>query len=635
MTIFRSILISILFLPLVALAQLGDKKDGSDDEQVDPIPADQIPPAPFLSVAEAMQAFELADGFVIEPVATEPLIENPVAIAFDANGRMWVAEMRSYMPDIDGNGEETPNGRIRILEDTNGDGKMDKSTDFLSDLVLPRLVAFSHGGVIFNDGDALYYIKRDGLKPVGKRELIDAKYALGGNPEHKANGMLYGHDNWFYNANSTTRYRRIDGKWIQEKTANRGQFGISKDNVGRLFYNSNSTLLIGDVFTPGFLNKMRANQIGSNEVYSTRMNPGTNRAYRQGSLNEAGKLVNATGASGPVIYRGDNFPDQFSNYAFVCEPTANLVKAIELTGLDQFQQTGTHPYGEREFLTSTDERFRPVNSFTAPDGTLIIADMYHGLIQHKAYVTSYLRKQYKSRDLDKHNNNAGRIYSVRWKANPASKIPALEGKSTAELLPYLSHPNGFWRDTAQRLIVESGDISLAPKLTEIASNGNQALGQIHALWTLEGLGQVNSTAINAAFRSNDTGVRMTAFELAPTCRKDSISEVIASCINTPDNDQVYKARCLTRLGDERAWKALLEIIEHPVDNELILETVFFAATNQIEIFQTFLAKQGRISQAILSITHGCEQGNDRKKYCKNSHPQRQNAGCLHQRKIGL
>lgn len=592
---------TLSIIPSVAFAQLGDKKDGDGDIQIDPIPAELIPPSPFLSVHEAMQTFELAEGFVIEPVAVEPLIENPVALAFDPNGRMWVAEMRSYMPDIDGNGEDTPNGRIRVLEDTNGDGQIDKTTDFLSNLVLPRLVSFSQGGVIFNDGDALYYIKRAGLKPVGERELIDPDYAKGGNPEHKANGMVYGHDNWFYNANSTSRYRRIDGTWIKEKTSNRGQFGISKDNVGRFFYNSNSTLLIGDTFTPGFLNRMRANQVGSNRVYSSRINPGTNRAYREGSLNAAGKLVNATGASGVAVYRGDNFPEQFSNYAFAGESTSNLVKAIELTGLNQFQQSGTHPYGEKEFLTSTDERFRPVNAYTAPNGTLLIVDMYHGLIQHKAYVTSYLRKQYESRDLDKHNNLAGRIYSIHWKANPANEVPALEGKSTAELLPYLSHPNGFWRDTAQRLIVESGEVSLADEITKIVTDKTQPLGQIHALWTLEGLCHVNATAINAAFRSNDSSVRMTAFELAPKCQKDSINQIIATCIDTPDNDQVYKARSLARLGSEEAWQALISIIENPIDKDLMVEVIFKGIERHFEAFQTFLLRKNKESITQFSV----------------------------------
>jgi glucose/arabinose dehydrogenase len=591
MTKTISILLTFSLFPLATLGQLGDKKDKGDAAQVDPIPANLIPQAPFLSLSEAMQAFDLAEGFVIEPVASEPLVENPVAIAFDPNGRMWVAEMRSYMPDLDGNGEDTPNGRIRILEDTDGDGRMDKSTDFLNDLVLPRLVSFSHGGVIFNNGDALYYIKRDGLKPVGPRELIDQDYAKGGNPEHKANGMLYGHDNWFYNAKSSSRYRRIEGKWIKEKTATRGQFGISKDNAGRLFYNSNSTLLVGDAFTPGFLDPMRANQVASNRVYPSRINPGVNRAYRENTLNKAGKLVNATGACGPLVYRGDNFPEPFRNYAFVSESSANLVKAIQLGTFENFEHTGTHPYREKEFLTSTDERFRPVNNYTAPDGTLIILDMYHGLIQHKAYVTTYLRNQYASRDLDKHNNDAGRIYRVRWKEKPVSKVPALEDKPAAEILPFLAHPNGFWRDTAQRLLVEIGDASLVPALNEMAGDDSKPLGQIHALWTLEGLSKVNASAVEAALRSSDSNVLMTGFEVAPSCENDSKESVIDSCIQTIDTSNAYKARCLARLGSERTWLALLKIIDNQIDSELIRDTVVTALGTELGTFRGFLKTQ--------------------------------------------
>ena len=148
--------------------------------------------------------------------------------------------MRSYMPNIDGKGEMTPNGRIRVLEDANGDGELDKATTFLDNLVLPRAVAVTSDGCLYTSGDTLYFIKRNGLNPEGDPVIIDVDYAKGGNPEHKANGLIYGHDNWYYNAKSNKRYRRINGRWTRETTNSRGQWGISKDNAGRLFYNSNS-----------------------------------------------------------------------------------------------------------------------------------------------------------------------------------------------------------------------------------------------------------------------------------------------------------------------------------------------------------------------------------------------------------
>jgi glucose/arabinose dehydrogenase/mono/diheme cytochrome c family protein len=593
-------LILFLFIsPLVIFAQLGDRKDKGDEEQIDPISTELIPPSPFLTAEASMDAIEVADGFVLEEVAAEPWVENPIAMAFDANGRMWVVEMRSYMPDVDGTGEDTPNGRIRVLEDTDNDGQIDKATDFLDNLVLPRVVSFSHGGVIFNSGDALYFVQRDGLKPKGERELIDPDYAKGGNPEHKANGMMYGHDNWFYNTKSSNRYRRIDGKWIKERTSTRGQFGITKDNAGRLFYNSNSTLLVGDSFTPGFLQKMRAYQVSSNQVHPSRINPGVNRAYRSGTLTEDGKLANATAACGPVIYRGDNFPETFSNYAFVCESSGNLVKAIELTGLKDYRQTGTHPYGENEFLTSTDERFRPVNAYTAPDGTLLIVDMYHGLIQHKAYVTSYLRKQYLSRGLDKQNNQAGRIYRVRWEANERAHVPKLENKAAPELLPYLNHPNGFWRDTAQRLIVESKDRSLIPELVNLAGDHSSPLGQIHSLWTLEGLGQIPASAIKSTLSSSNPDVRMTALELAPLATEGSSKNILAACIQATDTTQVYKARCLARLGSIDSWSELLKIIDAPIDSKILLEIIYTAVGDNLDAFQRFLNKRNTSVQQFI------------------------------------
>lgn len=534
----------------------------------DPIPADKIPPSPYLGLKDALKSFELASGYVIEPVASGSDVDLVVALSFDANGRAWTCEMRSYMPNIDGTGEMTPNGRIRVLEDTDGDGKIDKATTFLDGLVLPRAVAVTSDGCLYTSGDVLYFIKRKGLQPDGKAVMVDKDYAKGGNPEHKANGLIYGHDNWYYNAKSNKRYRRINGEWVQQSTNFRGQWGISKDNAGRLYHNSNSTLLTGDRFRPQFFRgnpnytpkaKMES-RLGNNKVNPIHITPGVNRAYLKNTLDKNGKLANATAACGPHLYRGDNFPKEMQEMAFVCEPSGDLVKAIKIKRDTSGRPKGSHPYGNKEFLASTDEWFLPCNLYTGPDGTLWMVDMYFGLLQHKVFMTSYLRKQYMSRGLDKPKASTGRIYRIRYAKNATSPTPQMEGLPASNLIQFLSHSNGLHRDTAQRLIVESADLSVINELVKLAMDHSKPLGQIHALWTLDGLNDVPAQALCKALESHHSDVVSTALDIIAS-RRLTAQSIRESVVKLPANDATLhsQVRALAAIGKADQALQLIEV----------------------------------------------------------------------------
>ena len=542
---FSFLLLAILCLPATLLAQKGDRKG---HEKMDSfVPEDEIPPAPVLQVNDALKTFQVAPGFAIEAVVAEPLIEKPVALKFDGDGRMWVCEMRGYMPDIDGKGEEIPQGRIVILEDTDNDGAVDKRTVFLDKILLPRAVYLLDDGILYADQSNLYFIARDGDKPSGKPIVIDPDYAKGGNVEHKGNALLPGLDNWIYNSKSDRRYRKINGEWVMERTHFRGQWGLSQDDFGRLYHNNNSTLLVGDFLLPNTVfgnhgakvkSSMSA-RIGSNAVWPIRVTPGVNRGYIN-KVNGYGsdtissktyKLINATGASGFAIYRGDQFPKKAYGTAFVTEPCGNLVKAISISDGDG-KLTGDHPYGDKEFLASTDERFRPVDAVTAPDGSLYIIDFYHGIIQHKTYVTSYLRKQYISRGLDGPGYGLGRIYRVKAKDKPLGPAPKLQNLSAKELVPFLRHDNGWWRDTAQRLIVERGDASLQADLTTLLRTPSKPLGQLHALWCLEGLNILTPAHVEVLLNSGEEKLASSALAAARSLPDPFIPTALPSIIAT-------------------------------------------------------------------------------------------------------
>ncbi len=530
-------LLGLTALPLCA--QNGDKKD--PNTQKDPIPADQIPPSPFLNKEEALKTFQIADGFVLENIA-EKSVHQPVSLSFDADGRAWVVEMTNYMLDAASTDENAPVGRIKVLEDTNGDGQLDKTSIFLDKLILPRACAVTSDGLLYAHKDQLYFIKRggeNGITPEGEPILVDKDYALGGNAEHKANGLLLGRDNWYYNAKSDNRYRRIHGKWVKEKTAFRGQWGIAQDDAGRLYHNANSKTLNGDSTRPNLFRHHPqytpkhsiSTALVSNNVYPIRMNPGVNRAYQGNMLNESGKLIKCTAAAGMGIYRGENFPKEFYGSAFVSIPCGNLIKAVSLDHSDPSKPKGSFPFKEKEFIASTDEWFRPVNIYTAPDGTLWVIDMYMGLIQHTTYMTTYLRKQYISRGLDKPKPNNGRIYRVRYEGNKVSEVPKLSSATVAQLQENLSHVNGTVRDTAQRLIVERITSSTG---TEDYKEWNKLntkpiyndLALLHAIWAYESMKWIPNHLIEQALDSDNIDLVNSALELAHYSSKSEAQKII-------------------------------------------------------------------------------------------------------------
>ena len=244
----------------------------------------------------SLKDYQVEEGFELSLIAAEPFLKAPVSIDFDNKGRMWVVEMIGYMPNLEGIGEDVPNGRISILEDLNNDGVIDHSKVFLDQLVLPRGLAHVYGGLLYVDGPKLWFVEIKNDKP-GKKTLVDPVYAEGGNVEHSSNGLMMNIDNWIYNANYNFRYRLKNGKWLKEPTSYRGQWGITKDNFGRLYYNSNATQLKSDYVLPNkaiqnkyFKPSLAENQkIASDRVYPIHQTS-VNRGYQKGVLDEEGSF---------------------------------------------------------------------------------------------------------------------------------------------------------------------------------------------------------------------------------------------------------------------------------------------------------------------------------------------------------
>ena len=526
---------SVLVAALTAFPVFAQKGDKSDEMQKSRVPAEMIPPSPPLSPAEALKKFKVAPGFKIQTYAHEPQVQVPIALQFDPDGRMWVLEMRGFMPNPEGIGEDQPVGRISILEDADGDGVAEKAKVFLDGLVMPRSFLLVNGGLLVAEPPSLWFYPIQNDQP-GARVLVDEEYAkeadtkLGtrANPEHSANSLTLAMDNWIYSMDHTRRYRFTGGQWVKEANPKRAQYGLSQDNFGRLFYNSNSDQLRGDLVPSHYAAKAAAGArfpglamsvAKDQSVWPARINPGVNRGYQAGTLRDDFTLARFTAACGVSIYRGDALPSECVGNAFLCEPSANVVRRNILEEKDGVI-TARNAYDKTEFLASTDELFRPVNTYTGPDGALYIVDMYHGIIQHRFFLTSYLRKQAESRGIDK-LTGMGRIYRVTHDTTKPMEKPALSKASSTQLIAELGHANGWRRDTAQRLLIERNEGLFASALNSVVMKSTNELARLHALWTLEGLNRLETPVLLHAMDDTHPKVRAAAVRLSEPMLKSA------------------------------------------------------------------------------------------------------------------
>jgi mono/diheme cytochrome c family protein len=482
---------------------------------------------PVLSPEEAMKTFRLPPGYRLELVASEPMVQEPALIDWDADGRLWVVEMLGYMQDLPATNERDPIGRVSVLEDVNGDGRMDKKTVFLDGLVQPRAVKALDHGVLIAEPPYLWLARdTDGDLRADSKEIVTRNYGRAdANVEHNANGLLWALDNWMHTSESDVYLRFKNNRFEVHGTLSRGQWGGSQDDVGRIYRNSNESVLHVDVVptpyyarnpnlvrTRGSYEPLRGDRNEVMTVWPAHPTPAVNRGYQTGVLREDGTLAAYSAAAAPTVYRGDNLPRGLSGNVFVAEPAGNLVSRIIVSD-DGTTLRARKAYDGMEFLTSTDERFRPVYLSNAPDGTLYVVDMYRGIIQHRAYVTEYLRDQILARKLVT-PTRYGRIYRVVHETTRRRTGPRIGQDTPAGLVERLAAPNGWVRDTAQRLLVERGDRSIVPLLRTRAREAGDPRTRLHALWTLDGLDAIDPDDVKRALGDPSRDVRSSAVRLA-------------------------------------------------------------------------------------------------------------------------
>ena len=500
-------------------------------------PGETIYQRGFLSIEESQKSIELPDGYSLELILSEPHIEEPVACAWDGNGVLYVVEMRTYMQTADATGEQEPTSRISRHEDTNGDGKYDKHSIFIDNLLLPRAVLPLDDRVmvhITNTLDLWNYRDTDGDGVADEKVKVYEGGGRGGNMEHQPSGLIWNLDNWIYITYENRRYRFTDEKLVMERIPRGGgQWGLGQDDWGRIYYSTgggeNPAFHFQQPPVYGMLDLPGQTAGDFRRVYPIAEIPDVQGG--RGRVGPNGGLNRFTGCAGQGVFRGDRLPEDLRGDLFIPEPVGRLIRRakVERSGAKTILSNATP---NSEFIRTRDANFRPLGAETAPDGTMVFIDMHRGIIQQGSWTRpgSYLRGIIDKWGLDK-NIGKGRLYRLRHRDFKPGPQPRMLEESTAALVKHLSHPNGWWRDTAQRLIILRKDrASVVPALKELALKGKTELGRSHALWTLEGIGAADGQTVAAALQDPSTMVKVQALKVGEALMGESDKYVVTSLI---------------------------------------------------------------------------------------------------------
>jgi putative membrane-bound dehydrogenase-like protein len=528
-------------------------------------------------------------GFTVELVAAEPLVQDPVAFAWGPDGKLWVAEMGDYPRGVDDKGKF--GGRVRLLEDTDGDGRYDKSTVFLEGLGFPTGVTPWRSGVLVTCAPEIFYAEdRDGDGRADVRQSLYTGFAEG-NQQHRVNGLVWGLDNWLYGANGDSggainvvgSLREPAGRAANERAAldirgrdfrirpdeglidtqtGQTQFGRNRDDWGNWFGGNNSNPMWHYVLEDHYLRR-NPHLAAPDPRVPVSIAPGAAPVFpisrTAARFNDPHAANRFTSACSPIVYRDDLFGPHFENNVFVSEPVHNLVhREIMRPDGVTFKSQRAADEQASEFLTSSDNWFRPTMVRTGPDGSLWIADMYRYVIEHPEWIPDDWEKRIDLRA----GHDRGRIYRVFPVGSRPRPIPRLDRLDTAGLVAALDSPSGWQRDMAQQMLLWRADRSAAPLLTKLAGASDRPLARLHALCTLDGLDALDPPAIMRALADPHPGIRRHAVRLSEPhlAKAPDMGAAIANLVGDPDAQvRLQLAYTLGEWHDDRAGEALARL----------------------------------------------------------------------------
>ncbi|MCO6459658.1 MAG: hypothetical protein J5I93_30465 [Pirellulaceae bacterium] len=553
------------FLALVAC--LVTSLAGADE----PIPRGQTrPPGPPLSPAEAIAKMQVPPGFQVELVASEPDIVNPVAMTFDERGRVWITESLEYPRFEPGPGRD----RIKVLEDTDGDGRADKFTVFADGLNIPSGIAVGHGGVwVANAPDLLLLRDTDGDGRADQREVIVTGF--GRTDTHELpNSLTWGPDGWLYGLNGVFNHSRVQHggrtheftcavfrvhprtrqfELFAEGTSN--PWGIAWDPRGNMFLSACVIDHLWHITESGYYHR----QGGPYPPFTWKID-----AFRQDKHQMA-------------AYCGIHYLD---SEAYPAEYRDRLVMGNihgNCLNVDVVQPDGATftAQAAEDFLTANDVWFMPVVQKTGPDGCLYVLDWYD---RYHCY-------QDARRDPEGVDRGHGRLYRIRYQDSPRARPFDLASETDDQLIERLHSGNVFFRDLAQRLLAERNSADARGKLQRLVlAESTPAKVRLHALWALMGADRLDDEFHQQLFTHGDSSVRAWAVRAAGNQRDVSAAvrqKVVAAAADDP-TVQVQVAVAATKIQDLDPLTLLIAVLQHCGDDPLIPHIVWQNLHPQLE-----------------------------------------------------
>ena len=539
---------------------------------------------------------QVEDGLVVELVAAEPLVADPVAIDFGPDGRVWVAEMTDYSHEVDDKFKQS--GKVTALADRDGDGKIDEAKVFEDGLRFPTDVKVWGKGVIVCDApDVIYLEDANGDGRADARKVLLTGFGTQ-NPQARVNSLRWGLDNWLYGSgglmggrvksfggqeielgNSDFRFRPETGE--VEAVTGSTQQGRARDDWGNWFGCANSNLLKHYPLTNHYLARNPHVAATAVETYPP-FGPDHDRLYPIGELSLyklSGPPGRPTSVCGLDIYRDELLGLGFAGNAFVAEPVNRIVHRMKLEPHGATFRAVHAGREAAEFLASSEPWFRPVQVRTGLDGCLWIVDMHRAVIEHKRFIPAETL-----RTIDLMAGNAqGRIYRVRPRETPPRAIPHFDKLSVAELVAALDSPNGPQRDLVHQMLVQRHAREAAPALTALATSANRPVVRMQTLGTLDGLGAVTKEMVSHAIADPDPGVRRHAVRLAEPFlhTNDELAAAVIHLISDDDPQvRLQVAYTLGELPDAGAADALVSLARRRHTDPHVLSAVWSSVTKE-------------------------------------------------------
>ncbi len=540
----------------------------------------------------SLRSIRTRPGFQVELMASEPLVQSPIAFAWGPDGKFWVVEMGDYPLGLDNKGK--PGGRIKYLEDTDGDGRYDKATVFVDGLSYPTSVLPWRKGVLVTCAPEIFYA--EDTKGTGQADVRVPLYTgfAQGNPQHRVNSLIWGLDNWIYCANGdsgggiqsvkTGESIHLNGRDLRirpdegaiDAQTGQTQYGRSRNDWGDWFGCNNSNPLYHFVLADHYIRR-DPHLAAPDARVSVSVTPGASTVFPISRtlprFNDPHAANHFTSACSAIVYRDELFGPAFSSSTFVSEPVHNLIhrEVLSAKGVT-FTSRRAADEPDCEFLASSDNWFRPTWLQTGPDGALWVADMYRAVIEHPEWIPMDWQKRLDLRA----GADKGRIYRVYPVGAKLRSIPRLDRLATAGLVAALDSPNGWQRDTAQQMLLWRKDTAAVPLLEKMTTDCQRALGRLHALCTLDGLGALTPALLRRALNDPHPGVRRHAVRLCEgrLAKAPELGEELVKRIHDDDpHVRMQLAYTLGEWDDARAGEALGRLALCDADDRYITAAV--------------------------------------------------------------